>query len=281
MARIPFGVSRLDQLISGGAPAGSVVLLAGDAGAGAREFLYTTGIMNGLADADADLFSLHYGDLDDAARRPEEIHYVSVTATEPQVREEMGYVMEDQLVEAGAAPIRFTDLSTEYFRLSPVPRGWYTEQVTDLQALGERRSVDSAFGALGDYLDDHASGNLVLIDSLTDFVSLVRDREREFGWSDLALLLQGLKKASHRWRGLVLPLVNKETLSTAELGMLMEASDGTLLFEWESGGSERARTLIVRQFRGVLSQLEADNIVRFETEIGDAGFDVSDVRKIR
>jgi hypothetical protein len=31
----------------------------------------------------------------------------------------------------------------------------------------------------------------------------------------------------------------------------------------------------------VLSQLEAENIVRFETEIHEGGFDVSDVRKIR
>ena len=41
------------------------------------------------------------------------------------------------------------------------------------------------------------------------------------------------------------------------------------------------RTMIVQQFRGVLSRIEDENIVRFETEIGDAGFDISDVRKIR
>jgi len=52
-------------------------------------------------------------------------------------------------------------------------------------------------------------------------------------------------------------------------------------FEWESGGSTRARTLVVKQFRGVLSQIENEDIVRFETDIGDAGFDISDVRKIR
>ncbi|MFB6255936.1 MAG: HTR-like protein, partial [Haloplanus sp.] len=54
-----------------------------------------------------------------------------------------------------------------------------------------------------------------------------------------------------------------------------------LVFEWESGGSERARTLVVKQFRGVLSRLEAENIIRFETEVHEGGFDVSGVRKIR
>lgn len=281
MDRLPFGVAGLDGMIGGGAPAGSVVLLAGDAGAGAREFLYTAGIMNGLAEEDESQFDLHYGEINDDARLAEEIHYVSLTSSESQVREEMQFVMEDELVSAGAEPIRFVDLSPEYFNASPVPHGWYAEATSDIEALGQRRQRKSVFSALGDYLDEHAHGNLVLLDSLTDLVSLVRDEEGDFDWSDLALLLAGLEKASYRWRGLVLPIVNKETLSTAELGMLMEASDGTLVFEWEAGGSERARTLVVRQFRGVLSQLESENIVRFETEIGDSGFDISDVRKIR
>jgi hypothetical protein len=62
---------------------------------------------------------------------------------------------------------------------------------------------------------------------------------------------------------------------------LVDAATGTLQFQWESGGSTRARTMVVKQFRGVLSQLEEENIVRFETEFTDAGFDISDVRKIR
>ena len=50
MDRIPFGIRRLDTTIGGGAPPGSVVLLSGDAGAGAREFMYTSAVMNGLAE---------------------------------------------------------------------------------------------------------------------------------------------------------------------------------------------------------------------------------------
>jgi hypothetical protein len=76
-------------------------------------------------------------------------------------------------------------------------------------------------------------------------------------------------------------LVNEETLKPTELGHLMEAAGGTIQFRWESGGSQRARTMVVREFRGVLSRIEAEDIVRFETTIGEAGFDVSDVRKIR
>ena len=61
MDRIPFGVSQFDSLIGGGSPPGSVVLLAGDSGAGAREFCYTSATVNALARADPGLFDLQIG----------------------------------------------------------------------------------------------------------------------------------------------------------------------------------------------------------------------------
>jgi hypothetical protein len=100
-------------------------------------------------------------------------------------------------------------------------------------------------------------------------------------WNDITTLLRGLTKASHTWDGLIIMIVNRDAISDTEFGQLMDAAEGTFEFTWESGGSQRARTMVVRQFRGVLSQLEAENIVRFETEIHEGGFDVSDVRKIR
>jgi len=281
MDRIPFGISRLDDIVGGGAPAGSVVLVATESGAGGREFLHTSAVVNGLAVGDErDHYELHYGDLDDRAGDPGEVHYVSFTSGAAHVRREMRFVLDGELVEAGADHVAFADLSPEYFNLSPVPREWYAQETDSIEALARRRDRGSAFDALGDYLDEHAAGNLVLLDSVTDIVGLVRGSSA-YDWSDLTLLLQGLKKASYRWGGLVLMLVNTDTLADEELGILMDASDGALLFEWAAGGSERARTLVVRQFRGVLSQLEAENIVRFETEIGGSGLDISDVRKIR
>ena len=62
MDRMPLGISRLDRMIGGGAPAGSVVLLAGESGAGAREFCYTSAAMNGLVETDADLRAAGWAD---------------------------------------------------------------------------------------------------------------------------------------------------------------------------------------------------------------------------
>jgi archaellum biogenesis ATPase FlaH len=278
MNRIPFGVSRLDRIIGGGAPPGSLVLLAGEAGAGAREFLYTSTTMNALADADPDAFDLHYGEVSATAEPPDEIHYVSFTAGEDELRTEIEYTIDADLAEPASDAVEFADFSTEFFQLSPIPRDWYAgkrRSITDLSDRDERRGV---LESLGDYLTEHAAGNLVLIDSLTDLIHLSNE---QLDWSDITMLLAGLQKASRQWDGLILVLVNRESLTDTKLGALMASADGTLAFEWEAGGNERARTMFVKEFRGVLPQIEEENIVRFETEIHEAGFDVSDVRKIR
>ncbi len=278
MERMPLGIAGLDRIIDGGAPAGSLVLLAGESGAGAREFLYTSAVVNGLADVDPELFDLYYGDLEPNVCLPEEIHYISFTDPEGAIVDEMCFTMETDLVEGGTQSVEFCDLSRQYFQLTQVPTDWYTTQTTDITQLGSRGEHRDVLDALGEYLSEHASGNLVMIDSITDLIAAAGDR---MGWGDLTVLLKGLNRASYRWGGLILLLVNTEPLTQTQLGRLKEATDGTLRFSWESSGSERARTLVVEEFRGVLSQLEDENIVQFETEISEAGFDISNVRKIR
>jgi KaiC/GvpD/RAD55 family RecA-like ATPase len=278
MNRIPFGIQRLDSTIGGGAPPGSVVLLSGEAGAGAREFMYTCAVMNGLAETDPDLFDLYYGGIDPDAAAPDEVHYVSFTSEERQVRREMIRAMDEEIIESALDNVQFHDLSPEFFRLSPVPREWYSARTTNISDLGETQDRKGVPEALGERLTKHAPGNLVVLDSVADLISSTAD---DLPWSDIPVLLKGLSRAAYEWGGLILAHVNQETLDEVRHGQLVDAADGTLLFEWESGGSARARTMVVKQFRGVLSRIEEENIVRFETEIGDAGFDISDVRKIR
>jgi len=278
MDRIPFGIRRLDTTIGGGAPPGSVVLLSGHAGAGAREFMYTAAVMNGLADGDRELFNLYYGGLDDRATTPEEVHYISFTSEARQVEREMSLAMDEEVVEESIGNVEFHDLSQEFFRLSPVPREWYADKTRSVSELGQSQDRKGVPEALGDSLTEYGAGNVVVIDSIADLVG-ASNADLEF--NDIPVLLKGLSRAAHEWGGMILAHVNNETLDAQQHGKLVDAADGTLLFEWESGGSARARTMIVKQFRGVLSRIEDENIVRFETEIGDAGFDISDVRKIR
>ncbi len=278
MNRVPFGIRRLDTTIDGGAPPGSVVLLSGEAGAGAREFMYTCAMLNGLLETDPELFRLYYGSVDENVSVAEEVHYISFTSKKRQVAREMSLAMDEEVVESSIENVRFHDLSPELFRLSPVPREWYADRTTSITDLGESNDRKGVAEELGNRLTQHAPGNLVVIDSVTDLISTSTG---DLTWDEVPILLKGLTRAASEWGGLIIAHVNRETLEKTQHGQLMDAVDGTLLFEWESGGSSRARTMVVKEFRGVLSQIEAENIVRFETEIGDAGFDISDVRKIR
>ncbi len=281
MERLPFGINRLDNTFGGGVPRGSVVLLSGEAGAGAREFMFTTAVMNGLARSGNDLFDLHYGDLHPNATLADEIHYVSFTAEEDQLRNEISMTMDDEIAEAGLEHVEFESLSKNFFHVSPVPRDWYAEETTDITSLRKRHEDrEGLLTALGETLNARAPGNLVVLDSLSDLVATVGD-DGSMSWSDVSYLVKGLTKASYNWGGLILVHVNHETLTDTQHGQLIDACSGTLSFEWETGGSNRARTLVVKNFQGVLSQIEAENIVKFETDFGDAGFDISDVRKIR
>lgn len=279
MARIPFGVSRLDRLIGGGSPTGSLVLLAGEAGAGAREFLYTSAILNGLAREAEDLFDLHYGDLPEAAEIPDSVHYISFTGGRKSIAREVGFMMDDEVAEAGLAAMEFRDLSPEYFQLSPVPREWYAGSRQGIGDLGADQRRDDVVEALAGYLETHGDDSLICVDSLTDLIGVSQAETIE--WSDIVYLMKGLRRAVRSWEGLLLVHTSIDALDQSRLADLMASVDGTMVFEWERGGNELARTMVVREFRGVLPQIEAEDIARFETEIHDAGFDVSDVRKIR
>ena len=278
MDRIPFGIRRLDTTIGGGAPPGSVVLLSGEAGAGAREFMHTAALMNGLTDTGPELFDLYYGDLGANATVPEAVHYVSFTGKKSQLYDEMALTMDDDIVDPAVDSVTFHDLSAEYFHLSPVPQEWYRERIDTISDLGGTTDQKSLPRALGDCLTEYARNTLVVIDSITDLVGAPMD---DLSWDDIPVLLRGITRAASEWGGLVLVHVNREALDSRRHGQLVDSVDGTLVFRWESGGSTRDRTMVVKQFGGVLSRIEAEDIVQFETEIGDLGFDISDVRKIR
>jgi archaellum biogenesis ATPase FlaH len=279
MDRIPFGVGQLDSIIEGGAPPGSVVLVAGEAGAGTREFLYTCAVMNGLAGIDHELFDLHYGDLPPNAALPEAVHYISFTASEEQLRRDVAMSMDDEIAEPGIEEVRFASLSHQFFHVSPVPRNWYARETDDIENLRKRHEErEDLLTALGDELDSRAPGNVVVIDSLSDLIGAIGDH---IDWSDVGYLVTGLQRAASEWGGLILLHLNHQTVTSERYGQFTDTCSGTMEFNWEAGGSTRARTLVVKQFRGVLSQLEDEDIVKFETELGETGFDISDVRKIR
>lgn len=277
MTRLPFGVRRLDALCDGGAPAGSLVLLAGEPGAGARTFMTTAVVVNGLARTDPERFELTYGDLPDGARTPEEIHYVSLTSGQASLEREWQRVFDPAVVTAALEAVNVIDLSDRYFAGTRVPSAGDADRFGDIP-VDELADDRDLLDALWESIEAHATAGLVAIDSLTALGTLP---EEQATWRELAVLSRALRRAADDWGGLVLLLLNEGSLSRQALAQLMSAVDGTFRFEWAAGGHEIDRTLVIEQFRGVLSTIDDEDIVRFETGVDGDGFRLSDVRKIR
>ncbi|MFB6360860.1 MAG: RAD55 family ATPase [Halobacteriales archaeon] len=276
MARLPFGVRRLDALCGGGAPAGSLVMVAGEPGAGARAFLSTTVLVNGLARTDPQRFELTYGELADGATEPEEIHYVTLTAGRASLEREWREAFDQAMVTAGLKAVSVADLSAQYFAGIDLQIRGDTEKIGYLpeeQPAGDRVLLDT----LTEYLEAHGPAGLIAVDSLTDLGTLP---EEQSTWREIAVLLRAIRRAADDWGGLVLLLVDPATVSARTLAQLRSAVHGTLRFEWATGGYEMDRTLVIEQFRGVLPTIDAEDLVRFETRIDEDGFTLSDVRKI-
>ena len=86
--KIPTGIAQFDHIINDGFPAGSLVLLLGEVGAGQQEFAYTSAAAIALAKYMPDL-SLFENQSFSRAKVPENIHYITFSRDEQQVKNEL------------------------------------------------------------------------------------------------------------------------------------------------------------------------------------------------
>lgn len=351
MVDMPFGVSRLDSMLDGGVPTGSVVLLATEPGAGGRKFAHTSAAMNALATTDNEAFERHYRGIDhEGVIVPASVHYLSVAAAAASVETTLTETVSTEIAARAADGITAHDLSATYFNATDVPATWYQDSgdtpslppspnsdfdtTTNADAAGVDRGdaadpfdygettatipsdgdvadpptgddradagspatdgsdaspADAASAAaaadeadilstLRASLDDAVGGSLVVIDAITDLDALSDDVA---SWAAVVRLLRGLTRLVTTRGGLVLVVADAEAVTDAQLGSLSAATTGTLSFAWETGGSQRARLLSIRELPGALARLDRDEVAAFESELHDRGYDLSNVRKIR
>src|SRR5438132_93760 len=105
---------------------------------------------------------------------------------------------------------------------------------------------------------------MVVIDSLTDLAisDLVEVK-------DLVTTIKGMQRAAKRWNGLVYLLLTRGILERRQEQLLMDSTDGCLVFEWRSSprSSNRQRYMYLEKFTGVLPHLPRDRIARFPTMV--------------
>jgi len=256
--KVPTGIADLDSIVAGGLPSGSTILLWGDIGAGMQEYIYTAASKTALVHERPEARRYYLGDHCDNSELPEQVCYVTFSRSKEIILQEVATSFNGDYYRAFRDRTIFKDFSSLYFRHSVVPASWtQQEDVFDLPAT-------NILEELVTFLDENAHDSMVVIDSLTDLAisDLVEVK-------DLVTTVKGMQRAAKRWNGLVYLLLTRGILERRQEALLMDSSDGCLVFEWRSSprSSTRQRYMYLEKFTGVLPHLPRDKIARFPTMV--------------
>lgn len=258
--RVPTGVPDFDYL-TGGVPAGSLVLLIGEAGAGHQEFALTSAVHLMLHYDDPDLHRFYLGSARGPFVYPEGIAYVSTSRSREQVLDEMRASFSGSYPEVLVRHLSFYDLSPTYFRDTVVPSSWAALPGTLLsESRPAANGSDGPLRALAEALDTSGPNHVVVVDSLTDL--LVRQGIEA---NDVLTMLKGLRRRAKRWGGVVYLLLSEGVVPAPVEHAIADSVDGVLQFRWTSSSnySHRQRSMLIPKFMPVLSRLPAEYHGRF------------------
>ena len=260
VTRVPTGVPDFDYFM-GGVPAGSVVLLIGDAGAGAAEFALTSAVRLMLHQEDPQTNAFHLGSAKGPFEYPERILYVSLTRSRQQVVNEVREAFDETYPEVFSRHLTFEDLSSAYFQGTSVPSLWakVPSPLSTLSPVGPRASL-GPLSALAEALERGGSQAITVGDSLGDLAI----RSGADG-GELVTFLKGLRRRAKEWRGIVYLLLARGVASPAIEQAVVDSVDGVLSFRWSSSPSRsrRQRSLEIEKFMPVLSHVDEDYPGRF------------------
>jgi KaiC/GvpD/RAD55 family RecA-like ATPase len=267
--RMPTGIGSFDPVMEGGVPPGSIMLLLGDIGAGSFEFVYTSLI---------NLATLKRRDPGNPAL-PSEILYITFTKMKEDVHREVSLSFDEAMAsELETDYVRFSDLSEQYFENSSVPNEWYTSD--DLMTRLRRRSDHkSTLMRISSVLETAPQRSLIILDSLTELAVSCSDPQ---DWKELAAYLRGLQRITKRWNSTIYLLLTQGIIDRARVQEVADIADSVILYRWEeSVGARRQRVMFFEKFRGVMTHLEENDLVKFSIKISPAlGFEVNNIRLI-
>ena len=256
--KVPTGIADLDSIVNGGFPSGSSVLLWGDIGAGMQEYIYTAASKIALVNERPDAWHYYLGDHCDESDLPSQVCYVTFSRSREIILQELATSFNGDYYRSFRDRTVFKDFSSMYFRHSVVPASWTHEE--DLFDLPSANILEE----LVTFLDENARDSVVVIDSLTDLAisDLVEVR-------DLVTTIKGLQRAAKQWNGLVYLMLTRGILERRHEQLLMDSTDGCLVFEWRTSArsSSRQRYMYLEKFTGVLPHLPRDKIARFPTMV--------------
>jgi KaiC/GvpD/RAD55 family RecA-like ATPase len=263
-ARVPTGVPDFDYL-TGGIPAGSVVLLFGAAGAGHQEFALTSAVHLMLRYDDPHLHQFYLGHAQGPFVYPDGVVYLSTSRSREQVINELRGAFDGNYPSVLERHLVFRDLSPAYFADTIVPTSWSSVTSSLLSgAPAQAASTDGPLQAFAEVVSGIDDRQLVIIDSLTDL--LVR---RGVESPDVLTLMKGLRRRAKEWGGVVYVLLSEGVAPPAVEQAVIDSVDGVLHFSWLASPthSHRQRAMLIDKFMPVLARLPAEYHGRFMIQV--------------
>ncbi|MEM2944534.1 MAG: hypothetical protein QXN93_02005 [Methanomassiliicoccales archaeon] len=272
--RIPTGVSDFDSIVKGGFPAGSVVLLLGELGAGQQEFALTSAAKLALVREFPDTANFFLGRNVRIEDLPDRLCYITFSRSREEILQEIAVSFNEDFYKAFAKHVLFKDFSGAYFRHTVVPPGWAGEEAS----LFKSQAEDNLLEGLVTFLDENAPNSLIIIDSITDLAV-----NAKIDITDLVSVLRGMQRISKKWGGIIYLILTQDILEPRKQKMVMDSVDGALVFEWSkfSKSSKRQRYLYVEKFMSILPHLDKERIARFATVVtAQSGLVVIDTERV-
>lgn len=262
--RVPTGVPDFDYL-TGGLPAGSVVLLFGSAGAGHQEFALTSSVHLMFRFDNPRLHAFYLGSAKGPFAYPKGVIYLSTSRSREQVMGEIRGAFDGLYPAVLDRHLEFRDLSSAYFADTPVPAGWASTPSSLLSgAPGATAAAEGPLQALAGAIEGIPADQIVIVDSLTDL--LVR---RGVEAADVLTLVKGLRRHAKEWGGLVYLILTEGVAPAAVEQAVLDSVDGVLHFSWlsSSNHSHRQRAMLIEKFMGVLARLPPEYQGRFVVQV--------------
>jgi KaiC/GvpD/RAD55 family RecA-like ATPase len=276
--RMPTGVADFDSIIKGGLPAGSVVLLLGDVGAGQLEFALTSAAKIGLVMEDPKALEFFLGHAAKNGKLPESMSYITFSKSREDILQEVELSFNEDYYESLSKNLKFKDFSEEYFIRSAVPTHWVGDTKKNGLFSDSGSDKKGLLEELVGYFDENAKNSVVIVDSLTDLIV-----NETIPFNDLIAVMKGLQRMAKKWKGLIYLLLTDDILEKKKQQMVIDSVDGVLMFEWTKyhHTSNRQRYMYVEKFMSVLPHLEQERISRFATLITtQSGFVVINTERV-
>ncbi|MEM2839209.1 MAG: recombinase RecA [Thermoplasmata archaeon] len=274
---MPTGVADFDSILNGGLPAGSVVLLLGDVGAGQLEFCLTSAAKIGLVLENPKSLDFFLGHAARHSKLPEKLSYITFSKSKQDILQEVALSFNRDYLDSLIKRLEFQDFSEKYFMRTIVPPHWVQEARSKklFSSGGGDKTLLEDFVA---FFDENSTNSIIIVDSLTDLVM-----NESVPFSDLIAVLKGLKRMAKNWKCLIYLILTDDILDKKKQQMIIDSVDGVLRFEWSKTvhSSSRQRYMYVEKFMPVLATMEQERIMRFATLVtSQSGFVVIDTERV-